>query len=273
MRYGFAGWMAALITVLGFPTIICAQTNGRPTNTASNGSTNATSFAPHDLSGVWERDTKIKGPTNPEFPVFAIDPHYRPPMTPWAQERLNANVPEVGSRATPGKQNNPSLRCAPGGVAYHLAFGGLLEIVQIPGRLLMFFEGHHDYRTVWTDGRELPKNPPYPTWDGFSVGKWEGDTFVVDSVGFNDKSWLDLYGDPHSDAMHLQERYLRLDHDRLELTVIIDDPKAYTKTWVNGPKLFWLKPGLELGESYCDPDDEQDFRSNIMSLEGAQSKK
>ena len=89
----------------------------------------------------------------------------------------------------------------------------------------MFFELGHIWRTVWTDGRPLPKDPD-PTYLGYSVGKWEGDTFVVDTIGFNDKLWDDSYGNPRSDATHLTERYRRLNHDTLELQIIIDDPKV-----------------------------------------------
>ena len=80
-------------------------------------------------------------------------------------------------------------------------------------------------------------------WYGHSVGHWEGDTLVVESIGFNDKSWMDGAGHPHSEAMHVVERYRRVDHDTLELTMTIDDPKAYTKPWLSkSPKTFKLAP-------------------------------
>src|SRR6266576_6919867 len=79
------------------------------------------------------------------------------------------------------------------------------EIVQIPGRMFMFFEEQHIWRTIWADGRSLPKDPD-ASWLGYSVGKWEGDSFVVETIGFNDKQWVDPYGDPRSEQTHLTER-------------------------------------------------------------------
>ena len=83
------------------------------------------------------------------------------------------------------------------------------------------------------------------------MGKWEGDTFVVDTIGFNDKVWVDGFGNPRSEQMHLTERYRRLDPDTLEMQIIMDDPKAYTKPWVSPPKLHKLEPGWELAEWFC----------------------
>jgi hypothetical protein len=98
---------------------------------------------------------------------------------------------------------------------------------------------------------------------GYSVGKWEGNTLVVDSIGFNDITWLNFYGDPHSDAMRLTERYRRIDAKTLEIAVAIDDPKAYAKPWVNQPKQYNLEPTWEIGEHYCVIDEESAYGDAI----------
>jgi hypothetical protein len=124
------------------------------------------------------------------------------------------------------------------------------------------------WRYIFTDGRPIPKKEdlPYgPTWMGISVGHWEGNTFVVDVVGMNDSTWIDQAGHPHSEDLHLTERYTRPDHDTLSMTWTFDDPKAYTKIWTYGPKRYILKTGTdwEIQESFCTLGDEQDFINNV----------
>ena len=128
----------------------------------------------------------------------------------------------------------------------------------------MFFEREHEWRQIWTDGRGHPKDPE-PTWMGDSIGKWEGDTFVVDTIGLNEKSWLDFYGDPHSDDIHLIERYKRVDHDTLTLQLIVEDPKAYTATWVGDTKTYKLLKGKKayMEELPCIPEEEDSFTNRI----------
>ena len=105
-------------------------------------------------------------------------------------------------------------------------------------------------RQIHTDGRDHPKDL-LPTWLGDSIGKWDGDTLVVDTVGFNDKTWIDNTGLPHSDALHLVERLRRVSHDVLQLDITVDDPKAYTKPW-SVQRVFDLKPDWEIGELICE---------------------
>lgn len=136
------------------------------------------------------------------------------------------------------------------------------EIIQIPNRVIMFFEHNRHWRTIWTDGRKLPEDPD-PSWMGNSIGRWEGDTFVVESNGFNDISWLDFYGHPHSEKMHLTERYRRVDRDTLEIAVTINDRMAYTRPWVNAPKQYNFKPDWEIGEHYCVIDKENSYGDAI----------
>ena len=112
-----------------------------------------------------------------------------------------------------------------------------MRIVQTPTEVLQFFERDHIWRDLWTDWRKLPDDPE-PRWFGYSTAHWEGDTFVVESGHFDDRTWLDMDGSIHSDQMQLVERYRRADHDHLELFLTITDPKAYTAPWVSDKKIF-----------------------------------
>ncbi len=110
--------------------------------------------------------------------------------------------------------------------------------------------------------RSLPVDPE-PTRLGYSVGKWDGDTFVVDSVGFIDSTWLDHFGNPHSDEMRLQERYRRVDQNNLEMTLTLTDPKIYTKPWISDKKTFRLEPKTEVVEIFCVPSEEEAFNKRM----------
>jgi hypothetical protein len=144
-------------------------------------------------------------------------------------------------RGYTGESDDTTLQCYPPGVPRIYLFNFPMEIFVVPGRVLIIHEFGHYIRQIWTDGRKLPDDPPELRFDGYSVGRWEGDTFVVESSGFNDKLWLNYYGDPHSETMHLTERYQRLDKETLSIAVTVDDPKAYTKPWVGKPIRFSLR--------------------------------
>ncbi len=236
-----------------------------PPPAASGSAANGAALS-HDLSGVWMQfpDKKVNG-----VPVVGgIEQAARPPLTPWGQAKFDATVPFMGPRIQPGKENNPSLRCVPEAVPKSLILPNPFEIVQIPGRVFMFFEEFHLWRTIWTDGRPLPKDPD-PSYLGYSVGKWEGDTFVVDTIGFNDIPWVDSYGDPRSEQMHLTERYRRLNRDTLEMQITMVDPKAYTKPWVNSPRLFKFEPGWELAEVFCIVDEDSAYDDVVRKPAGS----
>src|SRR5881296_649854 len=121
------------------------------------------------------------------------------------------------------------------------------EIIHIPGRILMFFEGQHTIREIWMDGRKIPDDPD-PRWYGYSVGKWEGDTLVVETTGFRPEGeWLDVVGATLTDAAKVTERYRRVNYGNLELEVTVDDPKTYTKPWTVVINEYLL-PGEEMIE-------------------------
>src|ERR1051325_9491045 len=181
---------------------------------------------PHDLNGLWRRSGGVLTMSNET-----------PPMTAWAEAKVDAAKPVYGPRAVPGGLgNDPMSTCDPLGMPRNLFLEVSIypmELVQAPpNRVYQFFEWAHSYRVIWTDGRDVPKDPD-PQWMGYSVGKWDGDTFVVKSMGFDERTWLDHFGNPVSEDMTLEERYHRVDRDTLELNMVINAPKAYTKPWVS----------------------------------------
>jgi hypothetical protein len=239
--------VAALMCSSG---VTLAQTWNSP-GLPRNASPSAAKPAPapqRDLTGTWDSGT---GGTAPDGFEAA-------PFTPWAQERLKDIKPGNGPRGvTEEFINDPlSIMCDPAGfprtVLYQLK---PVQIVQMPDQVLMLYMFEKRWRTIWTDGRTLPKNPD-PRWYGYSVGRWEDDyTFVVQTTGMDDRTWLDNAGNPHSADMRVEERYHRKDRDTLELTVTIDDPMAYTKPWTprNKLPLKLMPPGTDLMEMICSP--------------------
>ena len=197
-----------------------------------------------------------------------VNERFRPSLTPWGQAQLDAAKPLSGVKAVAGQEDNSVLRCEPSGPPQILILPNPWEIVQIPGRVLMFFEVQHIWRTIWADGRPLPKDPD-PSYLGYSVGHWEGDTFVVETIGFNDKEWVDLYGNPRTSTTRVTERYRRLNHDTLEQQIIIEDPRVYTKPWVSPPKLHKLEPGWEIAEWFCVPDESKKYDEVVRKPAGA----
>ena len=213
---------------------------------------------PHDLNGMWEFFNGV-----PNQGIYATPSKDAPPMTPWAQARWDAAKPGYGPKAQAGG-NDPILKCDPTGIPRILFFPQPFEFVMTPERTFMFFERDHAYRQIWTDGREHPKDLE-PTWMGDAIGKWDEDTFVVDTVGFNDKAWLDFYGHPRSEQLHLVERYRRVDQTTLLLNFTVEDPTAYTKTWASDTKIYKLLPKKEavMEELFCIPEEEDAFTNRI----------
>jgi len=186
-----------------------------------------------DLSGVWSPDTR---------PLQVIAPQESIPFQPWSRK-----LSEDRADGSHGK-DDPAAYCVPG-MPKLVVLPYPYKIVQAPGMMLILYEGFTTWRQIFTDGRALPKDPQ-PSWLGYSVGKWDGDTFVVDTISVNDRTWLDNAGRPHSAAMHLTERYHRKDFGHLEMQLTIDDPKAYTKAWTVNENAALLPDG-DLLEYIC----------------------
>jgi hypothetical protein len=171
------------------------------------------------------------------------------PLTAWGAEKFKGNHP-IGGNYTALTSNDPNFRCLPPGVPNVYTHAYPVEILEVPGRTILFFEYGHFVRQVFTDCREHVKDSN-PTWMGDSIGKWEGDTLVVDSTGFNEKTWLDVTGHPHSEDLHVTERLRRADHDTLMIDITIDDPRAYTEPLTTQRK-YILKPSWNIIEYICE---------------------
>ena len=208
---------------------------------------------PKNLSGIWHRMRPAGAPTGPEFGNTVN--YYMPegavlPLRPWAAELLNQRrYGDLGA-------GRPSERCLPHGI-----LGGMLpnvpfKVIETPGNTILLFEQLTQFRQIFTDGRPFPPDMQ-PAWYGYSIGKWDGDTFVVESRGFNDLTWLDDSGTPNTEAMHATERFRRIDFGHMDLEITIDDPKAYTAPWKVMIHLE-LMPDTELIEDVCD--NEKDAR-------------
>jgi hypothetical protein len=175
------------------------------------------------------------------------------PLTPWGEALGKTHKAGDGIRQSPIEEINDPLSTMgdPEGFPRNLLFElRPFQIVHTPNSVLFLYMFEKRWRVVWTDGRQLPKDPD-PRWYGYSVGRWEDDsTFVVDSNGTDERTWLDNAGNPHSSEMKVEERYHRVNGNTLELTVTLDDPKAYTKPWVarNKLPLRLMPPNTDLME-------------------------
>lgn len=242
---GSCGWAG----VLAFSFGVLSAAAQAPVKTASQPAPK------RDLSGLWHYEGT--GASEPIAPDNLI-----PLMTPWAQARFDAEKPGYGPRRAPGG-NDPILQCDPMGFPRVMFLNTPFEFVQVPGRVIQFFEHEHEYRTIWTDGRTLPKDPN-PTWYGYAIGRWKGDdTLVVESAGFNDKTWLGSSGYPHSEDMRVTERYRRIDRDTIAYDITVTDPKSYTRPIVGPHRIMKLRPRDDLVEEICVPSEEQSFDKRI----------
>lgn len=258
MRNRLMVLIATLVVTVGFSSAAMAQRGQRGRAPAAP----APPHDPHDLSGIWQLQGGVNLTISSEVP----------PRTPWGEQKFSTLKPSYGPRAIPpALGNDPMGKCDPLGMPRILFYVTPMEFIQLPNRVLQFFERTRQWREIWTDGRKLPEDPD-PRWNGYAVGRWEGDTFVINSVGFDERTWLDHFGNPHSDEMRLEERYHRLDRDNLEMNITLTDPKTYTKPWVGERKIFRLTAQKELEESPCVPSEEEAFNKRIRDPAGLGSK-
>ncbi len=212
-----------------------------------------------DLSGVWAG----RGTSR----VFNEELGVEQPavFTPWGQAQFDSHKTSRGPRAVPpALGNDPIGVCDPMGIPRIILYDTPTEFVHAPGRVLQFFERTHKWRTIWTDGRPLPDYDE-AAFHGYAIGRWEGDTLVVESTGFDERAWLDQYGSPHSESMRLTERWRRVDRETIELNMTIQDPKTYTKTLVSGTKTFKLQRNAEIVEEHCVPSEELSFNKRVRN--------
>jgi hypothetical protein len=223
-----------------------------------------------DLSGIWDAATSAGvGLEDQGAPAMPEDgkPEHQIPFTALGLEKFKLTKPSNGPRqAALGQINDPLYICDPMGFPRIDLFElRTIELVQAANQVIMLNEYYGQWRIIWTDGRELPKDPD-PRWNGYSVGKWVDDyTFVVETVGMKEDTWIDNVGRPHSDALRVEERFHRVDHDNMELTMTIDDPKMYTKPWLALDKypLRLQSPDFDMPEYLCAPSEMGDYNSQI----------
>jgi hypothetical protein len=202
-----------------------------------------------DLSGIWEVVGDTVMPTDGRVRSkyvynIAADLPAGAPFLPWAKALYAERQKALGVGA-------PTERCLPHGIPDAMLTRTLpVKIVQNTGLTIVLYEEFNNWRQIFTDGRRLPVDPQ-PAWLGYSVGAWEGDTFVVHTAGFNDKSWLDAGGTPHSDALRTTERFRRIDFGNMEIRFTFDDVKTFTAPWSATVRVNLL-PDTDLLEHHCD---------------------
>ena len=192
-----------------------------------------------DLSGIWQAGRA--GQYGYDYDVTqTLKPE---DVLPWARALRF-------KRAQDFRKDSPLARCLPVSVPF-LNFRGMSRIVQTPGLIVMLHESPNSpHRTIFTDGRELPKDPN-PTWLGYSVGRWDNDTMVITSIGFNDRGWLDVGGHPQTETLKITERLRRRDFGHMDYEMTLDDPKTFTEAFtLRADKTF--VPDTDLLEDICE---------------------
>jgi hypothetical protein len=278
-RFAVSG--AVLITVLVFSGLLRAQTsppaqsdaeekwNNSPPDKAALVGKKSAPAPKRDLSGVWdgtaEGGIQPKGPK--EFVDDAAHVGHDVPYTALGKAARKLNKPGEGEEQVPAAEvNDPVDFCDPQGFPrlelYELR---LIELAQTKNQVIYLDQFYQNFRIIWTDGRPLPKDPE-SRWFGYAVGKWTDDyTFEVDTVGMDDRTWLDNVGRPHSNDMRVHEVYHRLDNDTLELSVMINDPKFYTQPWVALNKfiLHRMPDDFDMREFVCSVSETQEYNKQV----------
>src|SRR5215510_5266986 len=198
-----------------------------------------------DLSGIWQAGRA--GEYGYDYDV--TQKLKQDDVQPWARALRF-------KRAQDFRKDSPLAHCMPVSVPF-LNFRGLSRIVQTPPLVVILYESPNSpHRTIFMDGRELPKDPN-PTWLGYSIGRWDGDWLVVTTAGFNDKAWPDSAGHPQTESLRITERMRRRDFGHMDYEITIDDPKAFAKPFTIKRERL-LAPDTDLLEDFCD--NERDAR-------------
>ena len=240
--------LASLIVLSASVSPLTAQWPSRPTAgvpRTSDDKPNLSAPAPRsadgkpDLSGVWR--------IHKSYLLNAVSDLKAEDIQPWAATLYKRSADNF-------RNNTDGINCLPPGPKASISVGSPVKIVQTPSLVIFLYEYQTLFRQVFTDGRGLPEDPN-PTWMGYSVGHWEGDTLVVTTTGYNERTSLDLGGHPHSEALRMTERFHRRDAGHIDLQVTIEDPKAYNRSWTL-PVDLDLMPDGELIEYICEDRDK-----------------
>jgi hypothetical protein len=251
---------AALAALLLAPAPLGAQwldypTAGAPKNRDGSPNLNApvsrTADGKPDLSGIWRPERNQVCPPDgcpdnqmsEQFLDIGWGLKGGIPYQPWAAALVKERSEQFG-------KDDPTSHCVPGGIVRLHTYPAFNKIIQTPALIVILSEREVTYRQIFMDGRPLPANP-LPTWKGYSVGHWEGDTLVVESTGFRSEGiWLDRKGSPLTDAARITERFRRMNYGRMEVQVTVNDPKAYTAPWTATLNEF-IAPNTELLDFVC----------------------
>jgi hypothetical protein len=237
--------MLAVPAALLFAAALPAQA---PQESSAGATAAAPDVAAANFSGIW----MTHAPPSPKPANYSITDLTRGEisMTPYGKAKFAEAKPTFGAKAySIADSNEPTFQCFPPGVPAVYTYLYPVQIVPTQGEVILLYEYDHQVRHVYTDGRPHPPDVQ-PTWMGHSIGHMDGDAFVIDTVGFNDRSWLDRFGHPHSDQLHLTERFQRVGADLMRIDLTIDDPKTYTQPWSS--QLFYQhKPNWGLLEYLC----------------------
>ena len=230
------------VMALIFSVALLGQSNGQtPAQPAAPKAQSAA--ANTDISGVWNATSGVYG-----FASFSKDD---PPMTPWGRAQFNAAKPSQGPNGVKLSETNDRVyKCSPPGMPYIYLQIFPMQVIQTPKEVIELFEYDHIVRHIFIDGRKHPANVK-PSYNGHSIGHWEGDTLVVDTIGLNGKNWLDRVGHPESAQMHILERIRRVDDKTLQVDLKFDDAKSYTKPWTAQIR-FLLHPDWDILEHICE---------------------
>jgi hypothetical protein len=244
--------IAALTILLWVPaaaqwknvTSLPSGTGGAPT---MNGPAPRAADGKPDLSGIWwVPDGSIEGIDAPPKYSLNLAADLDPAalgMLPWAQELMKQRQDNM-------RKDMPASHCLPWPVPAIAAVPVPFQIFQTRTSIVILHEVQTMWRQIYLDARVLSEKPN-PTWLGYSKGHWDGDTLVVDTRGFNDRSWLDGMGHPHSEDLHVIERFRRLDFGHMEIEFTIDDPKTYSKAWTNKMPAELMPPDTQFYEDVC----------------------
>ena len=230
-------------------------------------------YNPHDLTGTWGWD----GISN------AFRDGKGPALTAEGKKLFDETIGEksidgkpLHSKDTSGRGNTAKVNCDPYGWPRLFQYNYGFEFAMLGDKIVQFFELNHTFRTIYMDGRKLPDEPTFQKFMGWNTGHWEGDTLVIESSGYDDRSWLSQAnpdgGYIHSDEMKVVERWRRSKYNTLEAEITVTDPKIYTGPWtVKGVE--YLVPGAELGEEFCVPSDYATFNDKVTGNAASGGKK
>ena len=216
-----------------------------------------------DFGGVWSRDSGTGGFPQSQWSDTEL------PFTPLGRQVFDSNISGKGPRQQmPANGNDPLGNANPPGLYRTLVYGRPWEIIQTGDKLVQVFEWGKHWRYIYTDGREVPERiDSGPFWYGYSVGEWQGDTLVVQTLALDGRAWMDEWGTPFSDEARIEERWTRADNNTLELTITVTEPALYSRPWTSVVKTYGLQdPNAISGQLYEQifaPIDEEEFNERI----------